>query len=63
MKWILAQPGIACVVHTVNTVAQLDEWAAAGGDEVPGLDAAELDRVEELYRADFGLAAASSASG
>jgi aryl-alcohol dehydrogenase-like predicted oxidoreductase len=63
MKWILAQPGIACVVHTVNTVAQLDEWAAAGGDEVPDLDAAELDRVDELYRAGFGLAAAPGVSG
>ena len=63
MKWILAQPGIACVVHTVNTAAQLEEWAAAGGDEVPDLDAAELDRVDELYRAGFGLAAAPGASG
>jgi aryl-alcohol dehydrogenase-like predicted oxidoreductase len=62
MKWILAQPGIACVVHTVNTVAQLDEWAAAGGDGVPDLDGSELDRVEGLYRAGFGLAA-SGASG
>ncbi|MFL5819267.1 MAG: aldo/keto reductase [Solirubrobacteraceae bacterium] len=63
MKWILAQPGIACVVHTVNTVAQLEEWAAAGGDEVPDLDASELRRVDELYRAGFGLAAATGASG
>jgi aryl-alcohol dehydrogenase-like predicted oxidoreductase len=62
MKWILAQPAIACVVHTVNTTAQLEEWAAAGGDAVPDLDAEELARVEELYRAGFGLTPAGSAS-
>ena len=62
MKWILAQPAIACVVHTVNTVDQLEEWAAAGGEEVPDLDRSELDRVQELYRSGFGLAA-SAATG
>ena len=31
-KYILAQPAIGCVVHTVNTTAQLEEWAAAGTD-------------------------------
>ena len=25
-KYVLAQPAIGCVVHTVNTAAQLDEW-------------------------------------
>ena len=63
MKWLLAQPGLACVVHTVNTAAQLEEWAAAGGDRVPDLDAAELARVDELYRASFGLAPAGAVTG
>jgi len=58
MKFILAQPASACVVHTVNTAAQLEEWAAAGGDDVPDLDDGELARVEALYRDGFGLAAA-----
>ena len=57
MKWLLAQPAIACVVHTVNTVSQLEEWAAAGGDQLPDLDDEELARVDELYRDGFGLAA------
>jgi aryl-alcohol dehydrogenase-like predicted oxidoreductase len=57
-KFILAQPAIGCVVHTVNTVAQLEEWAAAGTSAVPDLDAAELARIDELYRGAFGLAAA-----
>ena len=54
-RFILAQPAIGCVVHTVNTVAQLQEWAAAaptGAD----LDEDELARVDELYAAGFGLA-------
>ena len=56
-KYILAQPAIGCVVHTVNTVAQLEEWAAAGTDAVPDLDENELARVDELYAAGFGLGA------
>jgi aryl-alcohol dehydrogenase-like predicted oxidoreductase len=56
-KYLLAQPAIGCVVHTVNTTAQLEEWAAAGSDAVPDLDEGELARVDELYAAGFGLAA------
>jgi aryl-alcohol dehydrogenase-like predicted oxidoreductase len=56
-KYILAQPAIGCVVHTVNTAAQLEEWAAAGTDAVPDLDEDELARVDELYAAGFGLGA------
>ena len=56
-KYVLAQPAIGCVIHTVNTTAQLDEWAAAGTDAVPDLDEDELDRVDSLYAAGFGLAA------
>jgi len=57
-KYILAQPAIGCVVHTVNTTAQLEEWGAAGTDAVPDLDEDELSRVDELYAAGFGLAPA-----
>jgi aryl-alcohol dehydrogenase-like predicted oxidoreductase len=56
-KYILAQQAIGCVVHTVNTTAQLEEWAAAGTDHVPDLDEDELARVDELYAAGFGLGA------
>ena len=55
-KFILAQPAIATVVHTVTTVAELEEWA--GADAVPDLDEDELARIDELYRAGFGLATA-----
>jgi len=57
-KYVLAQPAIGCVVHTVNSAAQLAEWAAAGTDAVPDLDAEELARVDALYAAGFGLAPA-----
>jgi aryl-alcohol dehydrogenase-like predicted oxidoreductase len=56
-KYVLAQPAIGCVIHTVNTSAQLDEWAAAGTEDVPDLDEDELARVDELYAAGFGLGA------
>jgi hypothetical protein len=52
---VLAQPAIGCVIHTVNTAAQLEEWAAAGSDSVPDLDDDELARVDALYAVGFGL--------
>jgi aryl-alcohol dehydrogenase-like predicted oxidoreductase len=56
-KYVLAQPAIGCVVHTVNTTAQLEEWAAAGTEDVPDLDEDELARVDTLYVAGYGLGA------
>ena len=55
-KFVLAQPAIACVVHTVTTVAELEEWAAAGTDAVPNLTPDELTALRELYAADFAAA-------
>lgn len=55
-RFILGQPGIATVLHTVNTTAQLDEWA--GSTSVAPLDDDELAAFDELYRAGFGLTAA-----
>ncbi|HEV3228046.1 MAG TPA: aldo/keto reductase [Solirubrobacteraceae bacterium] len=56
MQFVLAQPAIACVVHTVTTRAELEEWAGAA--DVPELDENELSAVAELYRSGFGLATA-----
>jgi aryl-alcohol dehydrogenase-like predicted oxidoreductase len=56
MQFILAQPAIACVVHTVTTGAELEEWAGAA--DVPPLDESELAAIDELYRSGFGLATA-----
>jgi aryl-alcohol dehydrogenase-like predicted oxidoreductase len=56
-RYILSQPAIATVVHTVNTSAQLDEWGRA--TDVPPLDEHELAAFDELYRSGFGLLAPS----
>ena len=53
MQFILAQPAIACVVHTVTSRRELEEWAGAA--DVPALDGHELAAVQELYRSGFGL--------
>ncbi|MEA2299875.1 MAG: hypothetical protein QOE44_410 [Solirubrobacteraceae bacterium] len=58
--FILAQPGIATVVHTVNTRAQLEEWSAA--TDVPRLDDDELAAFDELYRSGFGLVASGTSA-
>jgi aryl-alcohol dehydrogenase-like predicted oxidoreductase len=52
-RYILSQPAIATVVHTVNTCAQLEEWGRA--TDVPPLDADELAAYDDLYRSGFGL--------
>ncbi len=56
MAFILAQPAIACTVHTVTTEAELVEWAGAA--DVPPLTEDELEAVGDLYRSGFGLAPA-----
>lgn len=58
MRFVLAQPAIACIVHTVTTAAQLEEWAAT--TDVPELDADELAAIDEGYRGGFGLTATSA---
>jgi aryl-alcohol dehydrogenase-like predicted oxidoreductase len=53
-QFILAQPAIGCVLHTVTTRAELEEWA--GATEAPPLGDSELSRIAELYQSGFGLA-------
>ena len=53
LKFILAQPAIACVVPTVTTVAELEEFA--GTSAAPDLTAHELERIAELYATGFGV--------
>ena len=51
MAFILAQPAIGCVVHTVNTVAQLEEWGAT--TDVPPLDEDELATIDRALPSSF----------
>ncbi|HEV2075485.1 MAG TPA: aldo/keto reductase [Thermoleophilaceae bacterium] len=53
LKFILAQPAITCVVPTVTTVAELEEFAGTAG--APDLTEEELARVDELYARDFDV--------
>jgi aryl-alcohol dehydrogenase-like predicted oxidoreductase len=58
LKFILAQPGMATVIPTVGTLAELEEFA--GTAQAPDLTDDELARVQELYAANFGLAPAAA---
>jgi aryl-alcohol dehydrogenase-like predicted oxidoreductase len=53
IQWLLAQPMLASVLPNVYDEAQLREFAAAS-DSLP-LTEDELQRVEALYAANFGL--------
>jgi aryl-alcohol dehydrogenase-like predicted oxidoreductase len=53
LLFILAQPHIACVVPTVTTLAELEEFA--GASEAPRLTDEEIARVQDLYARDFDV--------
>jgi aryl-alcohol dehydrogenase-like predicted oxidoreductase len=53
LKFILAQDAIACVLPTVTSLEELEEWAAAS--EAPDLTAEDLDRVAALYERNFDV--------
>jgi len=53
LQFVLAQPGMACVVPTVTTMPELEELAAAS--TAPPLTSDELDRIGELSASGFGL--------
>lgn len=57
IKFILAEPSIASVLPNIYSEEQLAEFAAA--PETPDLSREELERVGELCRTDFGLAAST----
>ena len=53
LKFILAQPSIACVLPTITNGAELEEWAAAS--DGPGLRAEDLERISALYERNFDV--------
>ena len=59
LQFILAQPRMTCVVPTITSLAELEEFAGAA--QAPPLTPDELSRVDELYRAGFGLSTAAPA--
>jgi len=53
IQWLLSHPEVASVTPTFRTREDIDEWAAA--PETPALSDEEVERVEELYRRNFGV--------
>jgi aryl-alcohol dehydrogenase-like predicted oxidoreductase len=53
LKFILAQPNMACVIPTIGTLAELEEFA--GTAHAPDLTEDELARIEDLYARNFDV--------
>jgi aryl-alcohol dehydrogenase-like predicted oxidoreductase len=53
LKFILAQRAIACVLPTIATVDDLEEWAAAS--DKPDLSDDDLAQIDELYARNFDV--------
>ena len=53
LRFILAQSATACVLPTVTSLDELEEWAAAS--EAPDLTADDLDRIAALYERNFDV--------
>lgn len=53
LKFILAQPGVACIIPTVTSVEELEEFG--GTSEAPDLTGDELSEIDRLYSRNFDL--------
>ena len=53
LRFVLAQPAIACVLPTVSNAEDLEEWA--GASDAPDLTADDLERIAELYERNFDV--------
>ena len=51
LQFVLAQPGMACVVPTVTSVSELEEFA--GASSAPPLTPSDLERIGDLYARGF----------
>ena len=53
VQWLLAEPRVMTVLPNIYDRAQLQEFAAAS--DAPALTPEELERVEALYKENFGI--------
>ncbi|MGC1379830.1 MAG: aldo/keto reductase [Candidatus Baltobacteraceae bacterium] len=53
IQWLLAEPRVVSVLPNIYDLAQLREFASAA--ESPALSAPDLERIEALYRKNFGI--------
>jgi aryl-alcohol dehydrogenase-like predicted oxidoreductase len=58
LRFILAQPQMACVIPTITNESELREYAGAA--DVPELSEEELRRVAELYERNFDVEPAAA---
>jgi aryl-alcohol dehydrogenase-like predicted oxidoreductase len=53
LKFILAQPRMTCVIPTIGTIAELEEFAATA--DAPDLTDEELSTIQDLYERNFDV--------
>jgi aryl-alcohol dehydrogenase-like predicted oxidoreductase len=53
LRFVLAQPAIACVLPTVSNAEDLEEWA--GASDAPDLTSEDLERISQLYERNFDV--------
>ena len=58
IQFVLAEPLVACVLPNIYNNEQLEEFAV--GADVPPLSAGEVQRLAQLYDANFGVARAAT---
>ncbi|HEY8515128.1 MAG TPA: aldo/keto reductase [Candidatus Binatia bacterium] len=52
-KWVLANPHVSGLVVSINSLAQVDEYLVASGQQPTDADIALLERYDRLVRAEY----------
>jgi predicted aldo/keto reductase-like oxidoreductase len=52
-RWVLSNPNVSCLVISMATLGQVDEYLAASGTALRPEDVAVLERYDELVRGDY----------
>jgi L-galactose dehydrogenase/L-glyceraldehyde 3-phosphate reductase len=60
IRYALGNPSVGVVLVGFSALDQIEQAASASASGAQGLNEAELGRIEELYRTDFGLRQASA---
>jgi predicted aldo/keto reductase-like oxidoreductase len=52
-RWVLSNPDVSCLVISMSTLQQVDEYLAASGTGLRDEDVAILERYDQLVRGDY----------
>jgi hypothetical protein len=52
-RWVLSNPAVACLVISISTYQQIDEYVYASGSAPQASDVALLDRYDQLIAGDY----------